>query len=469
MPIIAALIVWGAQIVQAQLPIPSPTTSPTPPRFCDFNYTQFVSDYQANLEVWSDPQCYDYLWTPIGNFPPPDDPSDGPPYLVQVRDGVVVAPPNLTVPLPVSTMADLFNLIESNCLDCPDSGAADCIAQYGDVRGEIVSLFIDVSRLVADEEVIRRIDNFTLCADDTPTTAPPRLQACPDDWQETASQINNSLAIWANPACYDFAWTRECRCLDEFRGPFAVQVRNGQVVSPKNDLVLSMNGLLTQVQAYCVEGCPEQGAAACDLVFGDSGELVSVYIDVNAATADEEIVYRVENFTVCDDAELVPSQSPVAEPLPTQRCDDNWQATAEAYRANLEFWQSPSCYRFKFERACECLPDMAGPFAVEVRNGTMVKSVEAPVPIPTIDEMLATIERECVATCPDSGAASCRIVYGDKGEVSSLYIDLEADVADEELIYFVRAFELCDQQNSVALRLRHLFALALTLITVAFL
>lgn len=126
-------------------------------------------------------------------------------------------------------------------------------------------------------------------------------------------------------------------------------------------------------------------------------------------------------------------------------CDSNWMQTRDDYNAAVEVWTDPQCYNMIYERFCECLPGTTGPFEVRVRNGIVVEDNAPPdVPIPTMSMMLQTIFRNCVETCPDKGAHSCSITYGPAGNAVNVQIDIDPDLADEEISFAILGFRICD-------------------------
>lgn len=124
-------------------------------------------------------------------------------------------------------------------------------------------------------------------------------------------------------------------------------------------------------------------------------------------------------------------------------CDPNWQITKAEYEANMaNVWTAPTCYNFVFQRSCFCEESFIGPFQVKVRNGKVVGKNLGQVP--TMAQILATIERECISGCPDNGAVQCNISYGASGEATDVYIDKDTMIADEEISYTITGFELCN-------------------------
>lgn len=58
--------------------------------------------------------------------------------------------------------------------------------------------------------------------------------------------------------------------------------------------------------------------------------------------------------------------------------------------------------------------------------------------IPTVGDMFGDVERLCLAGCPFQGPAACNAVYDPtNGHVTSLFVDEDAQTADEETNYSV--------------------------------
>lgn len=95
------------------------------------------------------------------------------PWQVAIRDDVVVdvKPFNENnsafVYDLVKTMNQLFDTVYSECFEnCPNSGADFCNIQYANQTDAsyIISMYIDISKMIADEEIGYSVSNFTFCA-----------------------------------------------------------------------------------------------------------------------------------------------------------------------------------------------------------------------------------------------------------------------------------------------------------------
>jgi hypothetical protein len=130
-------------------------------------------------------------------------------------------------------------------------------------------------------------------------------------------------------------------------------------------------------------------------------------------------------------------------------CDANSEQTRADYVANVEqTWEDPSCYTFKITRDSFGPPESRGPFLVKVKNGKVVNNnPNLPYDFPTMNELMDQVYQNCVATCPDSGAAKCDIVYGPGGSLKLVDIDLAEEVLDEEIRYTIGGFRKCKRKR----------------------
>jgi len=142
------------------------------------------------------------------------------------------------------------------------------------------------------------------------------LGQCATDWMQTRDAWNANAKVWNRELdCYDYVLTRICFCTQEYRGPFAIQVRGGAVVSstyvgppsvsgsrpagPATGSIPTMNDLLDQIRDECFAECPRRGAAMCNTAYGPFGQVTSMYIDRNRMIADEEIGVEITDFEPC--------------------------------------------------------------------------------------------------------------------------------------------------------------------------
>lgn len=106
---------------------------------------------------------------------------------------------------------------------------------------------------------------------------------------------------WAGSGVDDYAMTleRSCFCPEEYRGPFAVEVRDGAVISVMlrdetlpTDRALSVEGLFDLIaDAY------EQKASRVTVTYDPTlGYPTQIYIDYIAQAADEEVGYTVSKL-----------------------------------------------------------------------------------------------------------------------------------------------------------------------------
>ena len=105
-------------------------------------------------------------------------------------------------------------------------------------------------------------------------------------------------------------------------------------------------------------------------------------------------------------------------------------------------WRSQAIrhYRYEFQRTCECLPDMAPPALIEVKDGAIVSVTHAQTGEslantsaanrPTIEELFGELQRAFREA--DRVDVTYDRVFGYPSRVN---IDWDVNVADEERIY----------------------------------
>lgn len=125
---------------------------------CDPDWEQKFQEYnRTRKEVWVNPICYSYVYV-RSCFCPPE--YTRPVRIVVYNDTVVhtkyIDDPNATViDEQLETMNSLFAGLERNCFEgCPNVGATYCYIEYNNVTGNIEQVFIDQSKMIADEEVV---------------------------------------------------------------------------------------------------------------------------------------------------------------------------------------------------------------------------------------------------------------------------------------------------------------------------
>jgi hypothetical protein len=136
--------------------------------------------------------------------------------------------------------------------------------------------------------------------DDTPTYDVFEVQSYLDDhrniWHQTVGEKNN----------YDMEFERVCFCPDNYRGPFVLQVRGGEVESATytdgsavDDQLIT--GLLT------VEGVMDEIQIGLDrkyvelrVTYNTMGYPSEFYSDMSKMIADDEMTYKISNVELVD-------------------------------------------------------------------------------------------------------------------------------------------------------------------------
>lgn len=116
--------------------------------------------------------------------------------------------------------------------------------------------------------------------------------------------LTASRATWQaqRPADYRFTYTRTCFCPPQYRGPFEVTVRGGEVtdVAYKGegepvDRPLTEYQTVDDLFALIAEAY-ERDAARVDAAYDPAtGQPTNIYIDYNEQMADEEVGFTVES------------------------------------------------------------------------------------------------------------------------------------------------------------------------------
>lgn len=110
--------------------------------------------------------------------------------------------------------------------------------------------------------------------------------------------VITARARWADdaPAAYRLTLHRSCFCPPEYRGPFEVVVRDGEVetVRYEGDAVDVERGLSVEGLFRLIEEAYARDAERVDVQFDPTwGYPARLYIDYEAQMADEEVGYEV--------------------------------------------------------------------------------------------------------------------------------------------------------------------------------
>jgi hypothetical protein len=139
---------------------------------------------------------------------------------------------------------------------------------------------------------------------------PRRRRGCPKSWKRLRSQYYRNRDKWEEEApsttCYNMTIQATCFCVDTYRQPHYLVVRNGEIqnssVGEYAAEMPTVDGLFRRLYNSCLRNCPRSGAAECKVKFNkDYGYITSIYIDQSELIADEEINYTVSELTFCED------------------------------------------------------------------------------------------------------------------------------------------------------------------------
>ena len=102
-------------------------------------------------------------------------------------------------------------------------------------------------------------------------------------------------------------------------------------------------------------------------------------------------------------------------------------------------------YDLLYERICFCAPVSRGPFAVSVRDGAVVAARHTTLPDSTVNEASRMRVEDLFSVfgaAYDARAYSVRVTYEPRyGYPLQLYVDGDAQIADEETGYRVLRFD----------------------------
>ncbi len=240
------------------------------------------------------------------------------------------------------------------------------------------------------------------------------------------AELDANLAKWIASGIhtYEYRFVRACECPREGAGPIIVTVESGVVTDVRrpddSDMPPWEGGsypieqLFSEVQE-AIDGEPDSIIVAYDAEFGYPTQ---IYIDWNAAQADEETAYEA--------SDLIP------DPL---------QAGLNANRAK---WQAfaVDTYAYEFGNHCSCPPQIVGPTLIVVENGEVAElrgadgTVFEPqegVRYPTIEELFDTVQ---TALDGGRGPSTVSVRYDDAwGYPINIDVDWDPGLADEETSY----------------------------------
>lgn len=355
------------------------------------------------------------------------------PKLVEVVDGLVVAidgsPVETTGPNSLSldeapTLDGLFTIIQ----DAINENAFRVGITYDEQYGYPTSIGIDYDETVADEELfvtakLEVKDNgggTTKDDDETQDDAQTKLDSAKSTWE--AKGLTN----------YHFGIFKECRC--RFRDPISIQVSNGEVMRMYDryggEVYQNLTGYSLTIEEIfdLIKDGIDSNFSTVDVDYDEEyGFPTTVVLDASAMTADDEYTLRIEYL------------APLTE----------WQNDLEAGKS---LWQAKnlSTYNFTYQRSCECPPQEQMPKLVQVVDGMVLAIDGSPVqatqrssslsPVPTFGGLF-TIIQDAI----NANAFRIRVSYDQQyGYPTSIFIDYEEMVADEELIATVKLEEVKD-------------------------
>lgn len=260
-----------------------------------------------------------------------------------------------------------------------------------------------------------------------PTSSSPTTEPNADQ----LAQLQEARAKWeANrPATYAFEYALGCEC---DQGPFRVEVDAAGV------------GTVTHLSG----GSTEFTYDSIDAIFDEIAQ----------ALLDDEVPVRAEydaelgypGFYVWNEPELPVDGGFTVE---ITRFETDPAGRVEAARAELERhrrqWERSGVvsYDYTFQRLCFCPEEYVGPYEVQVHDGEVVSATFGgtdlldldPIDIGAYDELILTIDALFDEIERSIGAvADVTVEYDtDDGHPTSVQIDVETNMADDEITYVV--------------------------------
>jgi len=249
-----------------------------------------------------------------------------------------------------------------------------------------------------------------------------------ENYEVVQQEFSEAKAKWGVRECYDFTFT----FLGYTRGPkepLTVEIRNG---FPTQTGVRSMDGFFDLIESMCFRECPESGAARCVIAYDDIiGYPTSIFIDVDEFMADEERIFRIENFTLldCDPDPVNIEEQGNLVALPMSFGCNYSDVTSAIWNLTKSNWSNPACYDYSFESTLSPTRE------IRVRNWTTNDQDL------TINGLIDFVEKACFHNCeaPDS---LCEVTLSTDGYPTSVFIQDQQSGA--EMSYYVRNMTVRD-------------------------
>ncbi|GAX19178.1 hypothetical protein FisN_15Lh355 [Fistulifera solaris] len=420
--------------------------------------------YQEAFAEWQESECYTFTYTFLGF-------SVGEPGSVTrtVRNGVALEQDD---DQPFGTLTDVWKLIEERCiLNCPENGAHTCDIEFTTREdGNLVyPAFVSINpdAMLMDEELIYRIhDVRTLdCAElemEEGEEVAIKADVCLN-YETVKTTLEAALLQWENitRTCYNYTIERVGRVTEDFRGPFRIAVQEGQVVeiisaTSQPDMNRTLSNWLQEIQTMCVDRCrvdnDEDPYYDCTIEYDETmGYPTYFVLDLDQFIVDEELYYRITNFSSCEGDFDDVSNSAVCIDYETVKTD---------YAAAIEKWNLiDDCYDYFIERQGRISDEFRGPFEVQVRDGvphvmnmpSNSDGAERPNMTFTLLDWMTKIDEHCVAGCEvannEDAYYYCSLEYHSTwGFPTSIFFDPDENIADEELYYTVSNFTPCESR-----------------------
>ena len=296
---------------------------------------------------------------------------------------------------------------------------------------------------------------------ETPAPTNTLFPAAPEPITEGVQEaLDEAWGLWNSSGlvAYELGFTRLCFCTDEFTAPYTSVVENGMIVEvlDTNNATLVDSGSPLFQEAYSVEilfariqAGLDEGAYEIRVEYNETyGYPTSVYIDYDSRIADEEFNVVVDFFQLGNGA-IEGGQTS----SPSYDADQAQEALDEAWG----LWNSSGlvAYELGFTRLCFCTDEYRAPYISIVENGGIVEVLDTNATLVdsnsslfqdaySVESLFAVIQGGL-----DVGAYEIRVDYDAVyGYPTSVYIDYDSRMADEEFNVVVNSFESMEETTN---------------------
>lgn len=377
-------------------------------------FTLLEKEWNQNLFAWDNLLKDDYNYTVrVIGFLPEEYTS---PKRIQVRNGVI----QTIVDIGTGSDVDLNVFPYPTVLDAFDQIGTALNVYYGAMRAEYDdTLFYPTDYLLEPDIFVADGANSVSITDLVFANGIPA---------NAQAELDSHKAMWESHSLqdYHFGILRTCYCV--FNDPISIQVSNQQVtqmttrfgtIVTEADTFYSytMEEIFEVIQTAIVEGYD-----GLDVTYDDFyGYPTMVMVDDSKMIADDEFTLTIDYL------------APISD----------WQSDLNAAKSTWNTYKSTidNTYNYTYQRACECPDDATLPKFVQIVEGLIVAVNGSPIVAiertnaaadtpPTFDGLMDAVQNGI-----NQNAFFVNVQYDPNyGYPTSIYIDYDEKIADEELI-----------------------------------